>query len=273
MVKLIEPEFFPTKPLWKFLSLASDQSPIWQKRLTQLAVEGKAYFSSPRDFNDPFDCLPHFPVPQTEEELERGKQHLINRMVKAMPDMPPHLIRQKMGDALSDISRERLVETLNGSVTKTSSNMGVFCLSETIDSVLMWSHYSSNHSGVALRFDFRIEPSAGIMPLFKVKYEWMRPWLGLFLSDDIAADIADALATKAAFWGYEQEWRALRVNAARTLVDFNPLVVTGVAFGATCASNAKREITSLLKGRPIEYFQVSSKPDTFDLTLQKPSDL
>jgi hypothetical protein len=260
-------EIFPMKPLWKYLSVSETVAPPWQQGLVQLAVEGRAFFPSPKMFNDPFDCLPHFPVPSDQDGLAAGSPLFVERMVKALTEMPADYIRGKMAAALNSVDPSHFRLVVIDSLRRTSANMGVFCLSETIDSVLMWSHYASHHAGIALRFEMLREPRGGLMPVFKVQYERQRPTVGLFSGDDLSDDITAALATKAAFWEYEQEWRCFRMNEANTFVSFNPSVITGVAFGATCSEETQAEVRRLLGGRQIDYFRATATLETFDINL------
>lgn len=74
--------------------------------------------------------------------------------------------------------------------------MGVFCVAECLDSVLMWSHYASNHQGIALRFEF--DPDLKTVPIFwRVKYQDQRPILRHTDFNLQSPAIPAALVTKA----------------------------------------------------------------------------
>jgi len=264
-------EPLPTVPLWKFISTQKGLNPPWKIRLKQLAVEGRAYFPSSRDFNDPFDCLPHFSVPDEEKELRKTWDHLVIRMIRTLGDeIPEEVIRTQL---MKSIEGENIVEKMKATFAAgchhTASKMGVFCLSETIDSVLMWSHYASNHSGFALRFDPRVGLKAGLGPFFKVAYQEARPTISLFHPEDVSGEITDALATKAAFWSYEREWRAFRPEQARQIVFFDPTLVNGIAFGMSCPKSLRDEAREILGGRPVEFLEMVSSPERFDLRLAR----
>lgn len=257
---------FPSVPLWKFLSLASGQRPSWQDRVQQL-LDGKAYFPSPIDFNDPFDSLPYLQVPAKKENLVDVAPFLVARMVKALKEIPEEVVREQIQTALTQVNPVELSQTMNECIAQTAGEMGLFCLSETIDSVLMWSHYSSNHTGIALRFRIDRDPRNTIGPMMKVRYQDDRPNLDLFCSTDLQYDIADALCMKASFWKYEQEWRSIRTNAMRTIVEFNPEVIDAIAFGARCSDQDKDDIRSMSGSRSISFLQVIADRASYGLKL------
>lgn len=262
-------EIVPTGPLFKFLSLSlSDgQAPTWQVRLDQL-LAGQAYHPSPSQFNDPFDCLPSITMPLSIEQL-RDKQHfLIPRFATAMPQFTEAYIADVLDQAFKSATIEQITHLITTTFRGTRSGMGVFSLAANIKNVLMWSHYASNHTGVAVRFDWRRQMQGGLMPLFKVRYEERRSTILGYLDDEFPgpeSDVADAMRTKAEFWEYEQEWRSLVPGAAGTIVDFDPSVVDGVVLGANCSETDEAWIRDRIAGRDLKVFRVRPDPVTFDL--------
>lgn len=117
-------------------------------------------------------------------------------------------------------------------VSKKSSTMA--CFSESIQSVLMWSHYADSHTGFALEYDFRpalkgaIENSA----IYPVIYDEERldvslymGWLFLKLigvnasNPDISSYFKIAIH-KSVEWEYEKEWRLID-STPRNILDDN----------------------------------------------------
>jgi len=105
------------------------------------------------------------------------------------------------------------------------------------------------------------------MPMFKVHYQPDRPVLGEFFDGLVPTVVADAMAIKADFWRYEQEWRSIRPGAAGTVVRFNPAVVTGVVFGANCPRADREWVAQAVAGRSITLFEVRPGRMTFDLDI------
>jgi len=260
----------PSGPLWKYLSLAPDQQPPWQDRLSQLCIDGVAYCPNPRQFNDPFDCAPSILSPSTQAEIDEGEKYLFDRMVESLPHFTPEHIQNEMRKGISGLDPKTLLQKTREAFDETAKKMGVFCLSECIDSVLMWSHYASNHTGIALRFDCRVEPTEGLMPLMQVEYGEERPKVSYYKNPD-AIRFADALTKKAQFWAYEQEWRRLVPGGAGKLLQFNPSAFTGVVFGANCSRESRLKVYGLLRNRNIEYTEVAPSDEKFIINLQPAS--
>lgn len=258
-------EIVPSGPLFKFLSLADGQTVPWQDRLDQL-LAGKAYHPSPSQFNDPFDCLPSIKVPKSIDEL-RQKQHLmVPRFAAAMPHLSEAFIADSLDQAFKHATIDQITDVIAQTLQNTSHQMGVFSLAANIKNVLMWSHYASNHTGIAVRFDWRKQLRGGLMPLLKVRYEERRSTILGYFDDGFPDEgVAHAMRTKAEFWRYEQEWRSLVPGGARTIVDFDPTVVDGVVLGANCTVEHEAWIRDRVQDRDLPIYRARPDPDTFDL--------
>jgi len=260
-------EVVPTGPLFKFLSLSAHQTPTWQDRFTQL-IGGKAYLSSPRQFNDPFDCLPTVTFPNDLDEFHAKKHLILPPFQKAVPHLPSQVIEEVLTEAFAFAPSGQVRDLAVASVRKTANQIGVFCLAECVSSVLMWSHYASNHTGIALRFDWRRQMRGGLMPLFKVRYSDTRPVVMGFTGEDGDEDaVADALRVKADFWKYEQEWRFIEPNGAGTLVPFNMDVIDGVILGVNCSEADEAWIREAVAHRCLPVMRAFAAADTFELSF------
>ena len=95
-----------------------------------LLVDGDVFFSSPKDFNDPFDSrFVERDLRSPRERFEREREEL------------------RTDDGLLAIAYARVFER---QVQQTHGRRKVYCLSETVDSVLMWSHYAESHRGICI---------------------------------------------------------------------------------------------------------------------------
>ena len=268
MADAIRNKIIPPGPLWKYLSLSPSQDPTWQEKLTQICIDRKIYCSSPRDFNDPFDCLPCVVSPQSQPDIEAGTNHLIARFIDSLPQHSPDEIEREARAGILSFSPEELEKWSKIACEGTASKMGAFCLSERIDNVLMWSHYANNHTGVAIKFEPLVNLKGGLMPLFKVRYQDARPKISYFASDE-AIDFADALTTKATFWEYEREWRKIVPDGAGKFVQIDQNIVTGLVFGINCSDNLRQAVKSVLSSRTMDFWQVIPSSEHFAIQFQK----
>ena len=92
-------------------------------------------------------------------------------------------------------------------LTEISSRFAILCLSELRDSILMWSHYASGHTGIALGIE--IQPHWNML---EVEYRHARVSMKLSLPEDPRSSEENAYRlakTKSEYWAYEKEWRAI----------------------------------------------------------------
>lgn len=157
-----------------------------------IIANNEMYFSSPANFNDPYDC--NIPIDSTssdenirdwilsnggnEEDVPVFIQHFRNN-----PDYVPTIIKKHI-----------------------KAN-GISCFSKLYDSILMWSHYADYHKGICLKFDITKDPFFFLTP-FPVIYSQFLPHYNHFCNGE--QQIPQILRTKFAGWGYEQEIRVVK---------------------------------------------------------------
>lgn len=254
-------------PLYKYLSLALAQTPPWQDRLMML-LHGNCYLSSAADFNDPFDCLPYIDVPTAQPDLWAWKQGMARRIADAMAgDFPAWFIQAQAQTALDDLPIPLLREKLQQAAAANAREKGVFCLAETINNVLMWSHYAANHYGIALQFDFQRGNAEQLLPIWKVDYQPVRPVIADMHTTIQERPLADALATKADFWHYEQEWRVMKADKAGTIIPFDRSIITGIALGAKCTAENEKLIRKMIGDSVVTLHRMRVSDRTFNLTM------
>lgn len=95
-----------------------------------------------------------------------------------------------------------------------SKEGGILCLSEIPDSLLMWSHYASEHRGIVIEIDAnyffhrQLHRDAGKFIIHRARYRDSRiedQPIGLY--EYLFRTPHDAMATKSTHWNYEHEWR------------------------------------------------------------------
>ncbi len=124
----------------------------------------KLYYSTPDNFNDPYDTLIYANYIQIIQDIyfniETGMESYLNRLKDA--DIPNAKFLAEYGYAIWNGSKKneiiegffrqiyeaskKLKDTLRG-------NVKIICFSEDYLSMLMWSHYTENHKGFAIIYD------------------------------------------------------------------------------------------------------------------------
>ena len=232
-------------------------------------------FTSPAALNDPFELKPHLATLASPEYMAAELNRAIPRVLEEELAKVPSELRQLVpAAAVHALLQSQLPEAQCGlesmaallmprlqqaMARKFEELIGVLCLSESADSLLMWAHYADSHRGFVLEFDegspffdCRVGQDDELRHLRKVTYSQKRPSLAL-------ADVEDfsAFMTKGTDWEYEAEWRMIVTldSASRILgggaeaihlFNFPAEAVTSVVFGCRMLDSKKAEIRQLL---------------------------
>jgi hypothetical protein len=128
--------------LYKYCSLNKDNA----QHRERIFTHNELYFRSPRVFNDPFDSKIRL---EFEGSKDAWKTYLLKLYRKKHPDWN----REQRLAEIRQIIRERRYERIpEGLLDSYLDQIGVFCMSEVNDQILMWSHYSESHTGFCLEF-------------------------------------------------------------------------------------------------------------------------
>lgn len=226
-------------------------------------IKNGLFFPSPREFNDPFDCKMKL--------LFNGTKHQwCNYLAMLIKKNNSSLNRDERKKKLKILMETRKKLDFSNSVLKSlADDIGILCLSEINDNILMWSHYSNGHKGFCLEFSYsKNDPFFGKSK--KVIYKENYPLVNFF--DSSPEEQLDAMIfTKARFWKYEKEWRIVDHEHGRGLYRFPIKALTGVIFGSQmCDKNKKdiREWIRLNKLKPI-FYQALIKDKEYGLNIEK----
>lgn len=235
-------------------------------------------FTQPGDFNDPFEFRPRIESAAHEQEV---RSHLENNFDQLVDDelkkygalLPPQLLDEMKVLALGQKSRiqdiyrllepgvlEHVSSAIDGFLNQ---NVGVLCLSEVRDSILMWGHYTDDHRGFVVGFDSKhpffskrrsTQDEFGF--LRRVHYQRQRP--NVILTDTSSPAW---FQTKSDQWSYEREWRIVRVlSEAGRRIDATPFpiclfelpadAVLEIVVGLRATPSVTQEITKLASNFP-----------------------
>lgn len=170
----------------------------------KIITEGTLRFSSPLDFNDPFDSAPAY-CRKSILELYQRRPDLLKRIGDAQGLSPAKRLMKKgryIHNALKVVESGEYGRAF-------MSTVGAFCVSRNPCNPLMWAHYADDHKGFLVEFRVFMDPPDRdhdrMIPL-PVSYSDKRPILDWAASQ---ADINGYLLTKSTDWAYEEEERML----------------------------------------------------------------
>ncbi len=213
--------------------------------LRHLFIDRKLYHSLPSQFNDPFECNPHFSLHQNDEKIRSIKQYLINLFMQmGRSEIEAEaIVSQKMENP------EFIETTISDAVTRTYAQLRICSFTTRKENLLFWSHYADSHRGFCLEFDATKMP---ISYAFKVKYENRYPE-AIYPSSYDANTLIPALV-KSEAWGYEEEFRTILVPWADTQPDNDSESlnlkgdeIKNIYFGSKIDEDKKKLIMDLIK--------------------------
>jgi hypothetical protein len=173
------------------------------------------YFSSPESFNDPFDSKIRIDTKAT-----RDQKKLYYR--KLSPISRPDFSRKQHLEMEKDIMRdkkelEKLEKENQRNLENIRKKMGILCMTEEKNNILMWSHYTYKHTGFCIGFK---TDNIMFSCIKQVQYNKNLPSIKMYESDwkKLNEQVAENLLKKAKDWTYEKEWRIVKPNGVVSVI-------------------------------------------------------
>lgn len=218
--KIVQQHF----PKSLFIYRAFDDNGYWK----DLALNNKLHISTPYSFNDPFDCELSF----TRDALliEENKRAIIKYLKKRFHIEEYDINRIRFSTNLwEDIStvvshygaridqeKVNIEGILKDIDDKFKKHIGIICLSEHPNSILMWSHYANYHTGFCIELSTD-QPSTFRDLIYPVIYQKKRNNLTEAFIQHKKYWAVIASICKSEEWSYEKEWRFVTYG----LLDFS----------------------------------------------------
>lgn len=204
------------------------------------------FFQVPRNLNDPFECSPEFTFNGTDEDfieyLTREKQRRDGGSIeRARAEMREVFIKDKVFLPYKlEMIRQSIYESL-------STEIGIYCLSERYDSLLMWAHYADKHQGFCIEFDAdETTPFFGTAQ--KVRYSDTYPVVDFF-NTPRDEQVDQIFLTKSEDWCYENEWRIVDHEQGSGIREYPEKLMKSVTFGLRMPTFDRERISAWLKER------------------------
>ncbi|MDQ0629414.1 hypothetical protein QFZ44_001990 [Pantoea agglomerans] len=205
--------------------------------------DGTLKFTSPINFNDPFDFHPAV--------LKEGLTKFTNRL------------NHELGNGIRKYKNNHRESSKNLQVLRRAEfraiytrEMSISCFSASPYILPMWAHYADNHKGCVIEFEFNSvdyvtthidslinNPSYNILVPFAVNYSNSRPPLyDVQGRTDTDTTGFFASLTKSDEWAYEKEWRVI-IKKPEGIYPFDRSQMTGIFFGMNVNKVDKRELS------------------------------
>lgn len=230
------------------------------------------WFSSPENFNDPFDCNVSCFLGRNRRDFEDRLETFFKR---------DSAIARLFGKSTA---RWRIKNQILMDIFRLFYYRRTFIcsLSETCDNVLMWSHYANKNAGMCLVFNSH---KAGLIRDNVVPVQYYDRYPSNLVDarriDDLGMLTKQLLASKSSDWSYEREWRAFMVNnnsgdadeMKGALYKYDPSLLSGVVLGINTKSSdielVKLAITKGKFPRRINLYKARENKDSFSIAVRK----
>lgn len=272
----------------------------FEKRSVDAFENDMIYAVTADKFNDPYDTLVRYDLEGVEKWVNTVMNTETLGQMKEwyaqgwdLPKEVRHILPKEMTDALKvalfsieDIkdfeerieeTRQRMISLIEmyfpilSETSKRYSTIACFC--ESIESVLMWSHYADSHKGFALEYDFRptLEQPIKNVALLPVVYSEERFDISDYIAwgflrllgipakmPDISASFKNAL-WKSDIWAYEKEWRMID-STPRDITDERASAISykpvAIYYGRHMSSGDKKKLHEVAKEKGIREFEM-----------------
>ncbi|WP_317322320.1 DUF2971 domain-containing protein [Subdoligranulum variabile] len=167
-------------------------------------MSNKMWYSAPCNFNDAFDC-----------DVAIDEQAIFKSLLPAVPG--GKIIRKGSPVWLQlKSSLHKQITLLHRIFEDQKVSMGIACLSEVPDSILMWSHYANNHRGFCVAYnllDLNHKLQFSAVPVLYTQERVCLQSISLDqskLNKETMSLFIQSLTSKSMDWSYEKEWRIIR---------------------------------------------------------------
>lgn len=243
----------------------------------RMLTHNEIFFPSPARFNDPFDCQisMNFSDATKEEILCYWEKRINDSQVSLRPGDSLEELYEK-GFFSSPIARKLARESTKNISAKI---LGIFSLTSNNSNILMWSHYSSSHTGFVIGFrtqglkDFCskcIYNKKNIIAMDIIRYSSLMPIINAYRRSYNERFNLQVL-TKAIDWQYENEYRMLKQNGPDTTEILPSNVFSYVFVGCRIEQNNLDKIIQVLRDREdqLPLFQARTSETKFGIEFEQ----
>lgn len=236
------------------------------------------YMSPPSFLNDPFDCRVyenHIKFIKTDNDKEKYISESITKNLGffKLNNISVEQGRKVLSERLENILKYQIrSEVISDKID--DKNIGITCLSEKWDSILMWSHYANNHKGYCVGFDEKLLRYSQLFDKIKrVEYSEEYPELNPLHRDKKSDELK--YFVKSLEWEYEKEFRLLNLylsgenSASDRKIQLQNNFIKEIILGLNTPKEHKKEIISIAIEKNIDIWQIIKSDFQFKIERYK----
>lgn len=199
----------------------------------KLLENNSLWFSSPKEFNDPFDCQ----IVPTTNNTEKEIAEFLRK--NTFGQISEKYITERSFAIFKEPNQWK--KYIENTFDKIINSSGICCFTLNEKNLLMWSHYTDSHKGVCLKFDILKDPDFFVYPLPVIYRQDYPIYNHLGNSDSV---VKNMVLTKSLDWKYEGEIRILKMNT-NGLIPFRKESLIEIIFGCNASEKDIAEIIEL----------------------------
>lgn len=226
------------------------------------------HLSNPNDFNDPYDSS--FIINEEHTIMDMGEEITINHFIQILEAVKNFTnsggketikkMEEKVGNLDEHIEKYKgyleiinLVDEHEENLVNTTKNIIKICsFSERNDSLLMWSHYSGQHTGFCIEYNIELlsEFDKLRLELYPINYSdklYKAPINNLF--NHILSATYKSLE-----WDYEDEWRLIVIDEKNS--EYLMPKPKAIYLGSKISDENKDKILKIVEHQNIPIYQM-----------------
>lgn len=237
--------------------------------------KNKLWLSSPKTFNDPFDCVLNTDYEQSLRDFSRPI------FEKLFGSKAEEIFKSSDSQCALQAKAMEVRPSFQERDQSVRENLFVSCFSEkrNLDSLCMWGHYANCHTGFCIEYDFREihqkihqkvqqKRSVSMVPIvYQQTYSVKEP-KGEASEAECRRFHLEVIFTKALEWEYENEWRLLDIcedEKGKNGFPISFIKPVSVYIGCKASELLIKDLTAICTEQKIPLFQMEMKPGSFAL--------
>ena len=229
----------------------------------------KMWYSAPCNFNDVFDC-----------DMSMDEEGIFQSILQMYPDKRGIREGSPIWRDLLKTCRQQ-IRTFQSSYDILKSRVGISCLSESDDSLLMWAHYANNHCGICVEYELlEINRQLGFSPV-PIIYSDDRVCIHTLdpntLEKDIQGIFIESLTSKSPEWSYEKEWRLVMSKIDLTHPEYSERIpvmavnafIRAVYLGVKASKDFEKAICTHYKETPVKIYRMKLSASNYSLQAEQ----
>lgn len=251
----------------------------WEKDFhKRMIIENEIFFTSAKNFNDPFDSsVPlRYDLGTEEQILDLYKSHIKRDHLHLSSSEIERVAINEM--RINKVKDHKVIERNLDSQRKWAiEKYGIFAMTSEYKNILLWSHYADSHQGICVRFNcerflefIRIDCVKNKLLIVwdKIDYQTDYPLLNPFELNDNDV-VLKSLLIKSYDWKYENEFRFILFDNPNKAIIIPDGIIDQVILGCNISDKDKNTLVEVTKEKNIELLQSIIKRNTFGLDIVK----